>query len=331
MLVSQFQEIKENDPTMASTILVATCDLVWAAVNPHGPNYARFLVGGGPEAILDVMEAGHSCHQPVLLSLLSDLLQNPRAHKFVHEWKSTATGRSAAELFIEIWREQEDAKGISDKGVLVNTARPITGEGKRKKWIAEDSFVYGMLHEDRRKEVDLLQSMMDPDKMMTKLYGIIKLMGFETFHYLNARDKATMALIEKYLKFRQGEVWQDISGSFEEAGMKPTAPDRERLLSGIESAEHIAQEVQTSQKDLILHHQEKLHVEESLFYTNMLLQKKADAEARFFQKDRSQLTMKERLEAKLKKEEMLRNSIRAAQSEYCNAEYSRQTSSDVEC
>lgn len=59
-------------------------------------------------------------------------------------------------------------------------------------------------------------------------------------------------------------------------------------------------------------------------YANTLLQRKADADARFFQKDRSQLTMKERLEAKLKKEEMLSNSIKAAQSEYCNAEYSRQ-------
>lgn len=99
---------------------------------------------------------------------------------------------------------------------------------------------------------------------------------------------------------------------------------RERLHSGIASAENIAMEVQEAQRDLMLSHMRDLHQKELQTYTNTLLQKKADAEARFFQKDRSQLTMKERLEAKLKKEEMLKNSIKAAQSEYCNAEYSRQ-------
>lgn len=96
------------------------------------------------------------------------------------------------------------------------------------------------------------------------------------------------------------------------------------MHSGIASAENIALEVQELQRELMLTHVKDLQQKELQMYTNILLQKKADAEARFFQKDRSQLTMKERLEAKLKKEEMLKNSIKAAQSEYCNAEYSRQ-------
>jgi hypothetical protein len=46
------------------------------------------------------------------------------------------------------------------------------------------------------------------------------------------------------------------------------------------------------------------------YYAEMRRQKAAEAEARIYKKDRSNLTMKERLEAKLKKEEMLARSFK---------------------
>lgn len=67
---------------------------------------------------------------------------------------------------------------------------------------------------------------MDPNQIMTKLYGVFNMVGFDSFAHLDPRDKATLALIEKYIKLRQGEIWQDIKSSLEEGGIKPIAADR---------------------------------------------------------------------------------------------------------
>eukprot|EP00983_Pelagomonas_calceolata_P025573 803311-Pelagomonas_calceolata.AAC.1 len=44
----------------------------------------------------------------------------------------------------------------------------------------------------------------------------------------------------RYVKFKQGEIWVAIASNFEASGIRPTAPDRERLTSGIELSEHLA-------------------------------------------------------------------------------------------
>ena len=54
---------------------------------------------------------------------------------------------------------------------------------------------------------------------------------------------------------------------------------------------------------------EALRAEERRYYANMIDQRKHEREAKAYKKDRSSLTMKERMEAKRKKEEMLKNSF----------------------
>lgn len=64
------------------------------------------------------------------------------------------------------------------------------------------------------------------------LLQVFKLVGFGNLSYLSLEDQASLCLIEKYIKFRQGEVWHAIKEEFDDAGFRPTAPDRERLASG---------------------------------------------------------------------------------------------------
>lgn len=51
----------------------------------------------------------------------------------------------------------------------------------------------------------------------------------------------------RYVKFKQGEVWSAIHAEFEATGMRPTAPDRERLASGIELSQSLARAVREAQ------------------------------------------------------------------------------------
>lgn len=56
----------------------------------------RFLVSDGLDALLDVLEAGHASLHPICLSIVSDILENPKVPHAPHvPTPSTAEGGSA--------------------------------------------------------------------------------------------------------------------------------------------------------------------------------------------------------------------------------------------
>ena len=85
-----------------------------------------------------------------------------------------------------------------------------------------------------------------------------------------------MCLVDKFVKFRQGGVWQEIKAEFEASGMRPTAPDRERLSSGIELSEHLAKAVREAQSVILNRHKDKLREVEGKFFEDMRAQKKLE-------------------------------------------------------
>lgn len=137
IVIAQLVSSKSSDPTIASGLLMASCDIIWKGILPHKALFIKFLNTGGFDAVLDFMDTGHVWYQPVVLSLLCDMLQIPETHPFLHNWQSGVSGMSSAEKLLEIWREQEDNLGISCKGALVNLTRPLAGTGKRAKWISQ--------------------------------------------------------------------------------------------------------------------------------------------------------------------------------------------------
>lgn len=62
---------------------------------------------------------------------------------------------------------------------------------------------------------------------------------------------ARLVLCHRYIKFKQGEVWAAIYAEFEATGMRPTAPDRQRLASGIELSQSLARVVRETQAAIL--------------------------------------------------------------------------------
>lgn len=137
IVIAQLVIANGRDPTISSSLLVGACDLIWKAIIPHQGLLDEFLMSGGLDGILDLIDTGHVWHRAVLLSLLPDVMETAKAQYIFNEWQSGVSGKSAAQMLLEIWREQEDTMGISDYGVLVNAERPLAGTGKRKKWEAQ--------------------------------------------------------------------------------------------------------------------------------------------------------------------------------------------------
>ena len=56
------------------------------------------------------------------------------------------------------------------------------------------------------------------------------LVGFEDHPTLSTPDQVTLCIIEKYLDFKQGEVWKEITSELEQEGVRPVTPDQVRCL-----------------------------------------------------------------------------------------------------
>lgn len=130
-----------------------------------------------------------------MLSILADLLSDKRSHPFFLEWHSpiTTTGAdasastntfcpnrasapvriSAAQLLLSIWREQDQALGLTGAdGVLINLDRPLAGAGTPSKW-SVDGTDAGMgsrqLQVERSHYVDRRKAANVPSVVMNKV------------------------------------------------------------------------------------------------------------------------------------------------------------------
>jgi cilia- and flagella-associated protein 69 len=129
---------------------------------------------------------------------------------------------------------------------------------------------HGFLSEERRKEVRAVTNAVSVDDKMCKIYCVFHLLGFEKISKLDARDQATLTLIEKYCKFKQGEVWMEISSRFHTQGFQATAADRARLQSGVDFSEHLANVVLKEQRRLQLQKEQVQQRAEHEFYQGKL-------------------------------------------------------------
>lgn len=119
--------------------------------------------------------------------------------------------------------------------------------------------VYGCLTEDRKQELRDVCNAVSTDQKMRKVYSVLNYLGFDTWgDRVCAHDRATLTLIEKYVKFKQGEVWMEMETKFNTSGFRPTGPDRARLQSGIHFSEHLATIVMKDQMRLLITEQHEL-------------------------------------------------------------------------
>ena len=308
-LVSQVHDLRQLDPTLPSPRAMSILNAVWMCVVPNKANLQRFLALDGVESLLDLLDYGNRYMHGVTLSLLSDISESEFSHNFFDEWISSKNNCSAARLLLELWRREEDVRQMCHDGVISNTARPFSGAGKSKPLLDAPESIYNFSDQKRVADMERIKNSLSGDAMFMKIYSIFKLLGFDRFDGLTGRDGSTLCLVKEYVRFRQGEVWQDIQGAFSESGLEPTENDVQRVESGIEHARQLATEVREKQTGVLADEAEARRSEERQFYANMIDQKKHEREAKAYKKDRSSLTMKERMEAKRKKEEMLKNSF----------------------
>ncbi|KAG2443045.1 hypothetical protein HYH02_009460 [Chlamydomonas schloesseri] len=318
VLLGALEKLRGLDALLPAPYAVAVLDCVWAAVVPDRKSAAKLLVDGGMAALLDHLEQGNKSHRPIVLRVLSDLLENPRSHPFFHDWQSDLNKQTAAHLLLSVWMEEDALRGITGPdGLLANTARPLAGLGKRAKWLPPENVAYGNMSPAKKETLSIMMDGLPSEIVLAKIYGIFKVLGFDACPYLDPADHAVLAAVEKYAKFRQGEVWRAIQEEFAEGGVKPTAPDRARLESGTEMSESLAAAVREAQARLLGRAQEGQRVAEARLFEGMRQQARLEAEYRTIAlQEKTPLTLAEMRRAKEQKVTMLKNSLQSFQFQH---------------
>jgi cilia- and flagella-associated protein 69 len=165
--------------------------------------------------------------------------------------------------------------------------------------------VYGCLSTERRQELRAICNAVNTDQRMQKIYSVMAFLGFDTWKGICAHDQATLTLMEKYVKFKQGEVWMEIEKKFSTGGFRPTGPDRARLQSGIAFSEHLATIVMKEQTRLLIGEQEELGKQENERLAAKIAQAKLEYDIKFYKRDKSQVTAKEKAAARAHRDAML--------------------------
>jgi hypothetical protein len=154
------------------------------------------------------------------------------------------------------------------------------------------------------------------DGIMSRVFAVCSLLGFDNLRRSAAHaDALTLLTVERYVDFKEGEVWEDTRAVFEAEGMVPTGRDRQAIAEAIATAHATAGALAESQRVMVAVQVAAAAAAEAEYYVEMRRQHATEADARTYKKDRSSLTMKERLGIKLKKEEMLARSFRPSEED----------------
>eukprot|EP00892_Ulva_mutabilis_P011000 jgi/Ulvmu1/8272/UM041_0083.1 len=314
LCLTALKQLGGDDPTLPNLLTIQTVAMLWTVLTQSDRCLESMLAQHGIYILMDHMEYCHPSLRPLLMSVIADLLQgSPAAHKDLMQWRSHRTDISAIELLLHLWRDAESEWQVCTDGVLTSVHKPLAGAGKRSLWIPRHEIVYGCLTKARQHGLRAVSNAVDVDAQMRKIYSIFHLIGFSSIDVLDARDQATLSLIEKYVKFKQGEVWMDIASKFHASGFRPTAADRARLQSGIDFSEHLSTIVVKDQARLLQSQQDQLTQLEVAQYQDRLSQAKLEYDSQFYKKDKSKVSAKEKSESRKVRDAMLEAS-RAATS-----------------
>lgn len=206
----ELQRACARDPTMPSSFVATAVGAAWACICPSKRSLATFLVADGMDVVLDLLDSGGQHLRGLLLGFLADMLHNPKSHAFFHEWRSSQSGEGAAHVLLEMWREEESARGVGAGATLRSMTRPLEGMGERTNWVPSMRLTYSLRDPKKLELVEAFDKGCNGNSLLTKIFCCLHLLGWEGLEYISAADKVTLTMVKGYVRLRQGEIWADI-------------------------------------------------------------------------------------------------------------------------
>ncbi|XP_063682904.1 cilia- and flagella-associated protein 69-like isoform X2 [Bolinopsis microptera] len=199
-------------------LLLSSVNAIWCCVSFM--NQDLFLERGGIPILLDLLEKCPPSMQNLVLGALLDLTEDARALPHVVTWRGTGQ-KTAVSLLIQLWRAEEHAMGVKrDRNhIMADPATPLQGAEQ----LMTDVSAHALSSTPTLAILDVA------DNMRAKIYAMLFRIGFDNLPPVSAKDQITLTLIENYLDFKVGEVWEEIIAELMLDNITPIKSDREAL------------------------------------------------------------------------------------------------------
>ncbi|NWU41010.1 CFA69 protein, partial [Hylia prasina] len=228
-------------------LLLSALDCLWSCVIGCYIAEDSFIEKQGIFLLLDLLALKEKNLCSIILGILVEFSDNPKTTLHMSIWRGKRD-QTAANLLIQLWRQEELDLGVrrDQDGKIVDAKRPIvTSFQKQQKAFplpaSCPSFAIMEISESIR----------------AKVYSLFCKLGFENLPGLSPKDLVTLAIIQRYIDFKIGEVWSEICAEIKEE-FRPVTSD-ERILELISKAsEKTGKTVIALQKEVLegQHHHE---------------------------------------------------------------------------
>ncbi|XP_033950602.1 cilia- and flagella-associated protein 69-like [Pseudochaenichthys georgianus] len=240
-------------------LILSTVDCVWSCIVGCYTTEDYFLAKEGASLLMDLLSSSPRClHCNVLASLL-ELCDNPNALSHILSWRDSR-GQTAPRFLLQLWMDEEEELKVSrdQDGGIADPQRPILGVYQQE--VPQLSFPANV------PSAAVLEL---SENLRSKVYSIFCKLGFHDLPGLSRKHYVALSVVRRYLDFKVGEVWEEVSRELGLDGVRPTTPDEEALSAVCKISEDTARKVAAEQRS-ILEVQEKEDIsEEQLMYTEI--------------------------------------------------------------
>ncbi|KAJ3409452.1 hypothetical protein CcCBS67573_g01272 [Chytriomyces confervae] len=250
------------DPQETEAVLLAAVECVWGSVCGSATNEAAFFSADGIFALMDLIPNASYTSQRHILGCLLDLLENPKARSHVLEWRSSKNEQTGvAHLLIALWNSEERRLGVPSGafGTLADERKPLAGHNQ-------------LVHNEPVKDGYVVEEL--SENLRAKIYSMFCKLGFDHFYsIISPEEQIKLTLIAKYLDFKIGQVWEEISQELEYEGIRPISPDLDCIKTATQVIVDKARAIKQKQNEIIQRKTECENHEEDEFYGTYIKQR----------------------------------------------------------
>nr|XP_046217689.1 cilia- and flagella-associated protein 69-like isoform X1 [Oncorhynchus gorbuscha] len=241
-------------------LILSTVDCVWSCIVGCYTTEDVFLEKEGIFLLLDLLHSSPRNMQNVVLGTLLELCDNPKTMSHILAWRGQKSLTTPG-LLLQLWRQEEAELGVSRDlyGRISDPKKPILCYYQEE----DDSQVSLPANRPSAAVMDVSEN------LRSKIYSVFCKLGFEALPGLSTEDYITLSIVTRYLDFKVGEVWDEISKELSLEGVRPVTPDEEALDTIAKMTEDTARRVITQQSSMLEQRDKEDVSEEKRMYTEI--------------------------------------------------------------
>ncbi|XP_064836005.1 cilia- and flagella-associated protein 69-like isoform X2 [Oncorhynchus masou masou] len=241
-------------------LILSTVDCVWSCIVGCYTTEDVFLEKEGIFLLLDLLHSSPRNMQNVVLGTLLELCDNPKTMSHILAWRGQKSLTTPG-LLLQLWRQEEAELGVSRDlyGRISDPKKPILCYYQEE----DDSQVSLPANKPSAAVMDVSEN------LRSKIYSVFCKLGFEALPGLSTEDYITLSIVTRYLDFKVGEVWDEISKELSLEGVRPVTPDEEALDTIAKMTEDTARRVITQQSSMLEQRDKEDVSEEKRMYTEI--------------------------------------------------------------